>query len=110
MKMSAESRRPSSTSAFRWSTTRSSRFVLVLDGSPARTIEIYTLATPCSVDADCGSAQCQDGLCCATACGTCEACDTPEDPGHCAPVEGREDADTCSGDMTCDDDGSCVPG
>ena len=68
-----------------------------------------TLATPCSKHGDCGSGVCQDGLCCASACGICSACDTPASPGECAPVLSRDDPDTCGGPSTCDAAGTCVP-
>jgi hypothetical protein len=42
---------------------------------------------PCGEDAECGSGQCVDGVCCASACaGQCEACDVVGFEGQCVPV------------------------
>lgn len=73
-----------------------------------QTWEYYALATPCAKASDCGGGVCEDGLCCATACGTCAACDEPASAGVCAPVTSRDDPDTCTGASTCDATGACV--
>jgi hypothetical protein len=42
----------------------------------------HTRGGSCSLDTDCGSGHCVDGVCCETTCGTCQACDRA-DPGVC---------------------------
>lgn len=43
----------------------------------------------CTVDADCASGACSDGVCCNVACkGVCEACNEAGFPGECVPVIG----------------------
>ncbi|MCC6644408.1 MAG: hypothetical protein IT374_02410 [Polyangiaceae bacterium] len=64
--------------------------------------------TTCTSDAACVGASCVDGVCCGQkSCGVCEACDVAGSIGLCAPVKGRDDADTCQGERTCDAGGSC---
>lgn len=64
--------------------------------------------TTCTKDADCTGAWCVDGTCCGQQkCATCEACDVPGSVGLCSPVKGKDDADSCKGESTCDDGGAC---
>jgi len=61
----------------------------------------------CSVGSDCGTGNCVDGHCCASAsCGQCRSCTT----GTCALVTYAPDPDTCSdaAGMRCDRDGNCL--
>jgi hypothetical protein len=75
----------------------------------AKTWEYHALAVPCAGDGACGSGHCVDGLCCATACGVCQACNLGASAGACAAVKGVADPDSCSGVKTCDAAGACVP-
>jgi streptogramin lyase len=58
----------------------------------------------CTAATDCLSGACADGKCCDTACtGACQSCAT----GTCTAVKGADDADTCTGNNTCDSSGTC---
>jgi hypothetical protein len=70
------------------------------------TWEHQRVGGPCAADADCEGRHCVDGVCCASACGVCERCDTPT-PGQCAPVVSAEDVITCTGANACDASGRC---
>lgn len=65
----------------------------------------------CTIDAECGSGFCTDGVCCGTRCGgTCEACDQPGRAGSCDPIPaGQDPADECAATAaaTCGTSGAC---
>ncbi|HEX4341626.1 MAG TPA: MYXO-CTERM sorting domain-containing protein [Polyangiaceae bacterium] len=45
--------------------------------------------TKCSIDAECSSGHCVDGVCCNSDCtGQCEACNQPSTAGQCLPIPG----------------------
>jgi hypothetical protein len=58
----------------------------------------------CSDDSDCASRACEDGVCCAQSCGSCQQCEAGT--GACVAVTGVED-DSCFGPERCDASGSC---
>src|SRR6185436_15180733 len=62
---------------------------------------------PCSLDSECASAHCVEGLCCNTACtGSCVACGD----GTCRPKAAGESCDDglfCTATDACDGSGSC---
>jgi len=67
---------------------------------------------PCTVDAECGSSHCTDGVCCPVDdCGTCKACNMPGSPGRCAAVAALmpEPHGACPdrGPSSCGTDGLC---
>jgi len=59
------------------------------------------VATP----AQCQSGSCVDSRCCTQSCGACSACTGPG--GTCVAIKNTEDADSCSGDRTCNSNGAC---
>jgi hypothetical protein len=63
----------------------------------------------CSGSAECASAWCVDGFCCAGSCsGTCEACNIAGSEGTCSYIPADSDPDDeCPGALTCDGAGSC---
>ena len=70
--------------------------------------------TACVKDAECSSARCIDGVCCASACSGCSACAkalTGRDDGICAPVASGKDPHEACADQTatqaCGEDGTC---
>jgi hypothetical protein len=67
----------------------------------------------CSLDEDCASFQCQDGICCDQACsGACQSCRLPGSEGTCLPLTDGSpcgDDDLCNGQEVCLD-GRCEPG
>jgi len=66
------------------------------------------LGQSCSAASQCASANCVDGVCCATAgCGKCQACTVPGFEGTCAPVDRFVDDETCTGTNTCNGLGEC---
>jgi hypothetical protein len=77
----------------------------------------YANGQPCTAASDCQSAQCQQGVCCASTCnGTCFACNLPGKQGTCAPVPNGQDPlnqcaatdkTTCGKDGFCDGSGAC---
>lgn len=92
--------------------------VLASGGDPnAGSSELYVaaaLGAPCTLDAECLSGSCADGLCCTTACtGSCQSClfaDTGAADGTCAPVAaGLDPAGECAdlGAASCSTNGSC---
>jgi Putative metal-binding motif len=55
----------------------------------------------------CASAHCVDGVCCgSTTCATCQTCNGGS-PGTCTNVVSADDADSCTGNNTCDATGVC---
>ncbi|HET6149345.1 MAG TPA: hypothetical protein VFH68_17545 [Polyangia bacterium] len=59
----------------------------------------------CAAGTECASGSCVDRVCCNTACaGACQSCTT----GTCTPVTNGDDADSCTGSMTCNGQGACV--
>jgi hypothetical protein len=76
------------------------------------------LAQTCTLDAQCSSGHCVDGVCCDQACqGACRSCVAGPQPGRCSPiVAGGVDprgkcaanpASSCGSDGTCDGAGNC---
>ncbi len=62
-----------------------------------------TLGTACTMDDECDSGQCTDGVCCERACrGTCKACGEAGSEGMCVPVSGAPRGDR-TGCTTCDE-------
>src|SRR6185295_20126111 len=71
----------------------------------------------CATGADCDSAVCAQGICCASDCGsTCKSCALLGSAGSCVNVPAGQDplkqcddvgAPTCGSDGTCDGQGSC---
>ncbi len=62
-----------------------------------------TLGTVCTMDAECDSGHCTDGVCCERAClGTCKACGEAGSEGMCVAVSGAPRGDR-TGCMTCDE-------
>jgi formylglycine-generating enzyme len=59
----------------------------------------------CTVPADCASGSCTDAHCCAQTCGVCQACTGAD--GTCAAITVGDDADSCTGNNTCDLNGTC---
>jgi hypothetical protein len=47
--------------------------------------------TKCSIDAECASGHCVDGVCCDNDCtGQCEACNQPNAAGKCTPIPAKQ--------------------
>jgi MYXO-CTERM domain-containing protein len=70
------------------------------------TWEYGVLSGTCSSAASCDGFACVDGACCEkTQCGPCQTCSSST--ARCEAVLGRDDADTCSGDRSCDAAGAC---
>ncbi len=67
------------------------------------------LGSSCANAADCQSGFCADGFCCNTACSSaCEACNAPNDLGHCLPSPDGSDPDKkCAAGQACVG-GSCA--
>jgi hypothetical protein len=66
----------------------------------------------CSLDTECGSGFCAQGVCCNSRCdGVCKACNLPNAPGVCSNVAagGQDPALTCQdqGAESCGTDGTC---
>jgi hypothetical protein len=64
----------------------------------------------CTVESDCASGRCVDGVCCATTCSTCEACDLPGSVGTCQPVVAGTTTAVCTAGKACDGAGHCKLG
>ena len=81
----------------------------LFEGAEQQVWELRSRGRPCTSDADATTGFCVDGVSCeVSACpGTCQACNTPDALGVCAPVRSAEDADTCGGDRMCDGEGMC---
>ncbi len=63
---------------------------------------------PCTADVQCTSGHCVNGVCCASVCGTCQACNLAPTPGICLSVTaGAEDGRTCTLSRACDGTGLC---
>lgn len=65
--------------------------------------------SPCTVDANCASEVCSDGVCCNVLCaGVCEACDLVGSEGTCTNIPAGQDPDNeCPGAAACDGNGAC---
>lgn len=65
----------------------------------------------CTADDQCGNGHCADGVCCATACGGCKACNVPTHVGTCWDVPGGYDphgaCTAASCQTTCNGSGGC---
>ncbi|MFO0666921.1 MAG: kelch repeat-containing protein [Polyangiaceae bacterium] len=71
----------------------------------------HTRGRACTSNEQCASNFCVDGVCCEqAACGTCETCAAPTEPGRCSPITRAEDADSCPSaeGKTCNEDGACT--
>lgn len=85
------------------------------------TLRPAPVGASCSVDPECATGWCRDGVCCSTDCrGTCEACSAAKKgggaDGDCGPIPDGLDPDdeceqqpvsTCQQDGTCDGGGHC---
>jgi hypothetical protein len=64
----------------------------------------------CSVNGDCTSGFCADGVCCNSSCGgTCQACNIAGSVGTCTNIAsgGTDTNPVCSGNNSCDGNGVC---
>ncbi len=77
----------------------------VSQGTANDTWEYSSYAGSCASNDQCDTATCDQGICCHDACGPCQRCD-PSGVG-CLPVQGVDDADSCTGPFTCDAAGRC---
>jgi hypothetical protein len=69
----------------------------------------YVHGSACSMDADCDTGNCFDGVCCEStvACGTCKACNVTGSIGTCALVPSGQNASSCSAPSACNGAGAC---
>jgi hypothetical protein len=69
------------------------------------------LGVACSVELQCTSGFCVDGVCCASACtGPCRSCNQPNMDGMClAYQQGTDPNRECTTGLTCNGVGSCGP-
>jgi len=78
--------------------------------APALPPPLGDLGAVCTVNADCLSASCLDGVCCSSAaCGGCQSCSVAGSFGACAPLPALA-ADPkigCTGNRSCDGAGHC---
>jgi hypothetical protein len=83
------------------------RTVFVVDElSDLQTWEYYGFAGSCGSDGDCDTGHCNGGICCTQTCGVCSDCDFTGTA--CAPVERKDDLESCTGTSTCDPLGRCA--
>lgn len=73
----------------------------------------YPMGHPCTVDKQCGSGMCVDGVCCNSSCrATCQACNIVDSAGTCVNVPiGQEDpvaTTDCTGVNSCNGAGDCL--
>lgn len=69
------------------------------------------LGQPCSVESDCQTAECVDGVCCGNPClGPCSACDLPEHVGVCTAIPAFRDPDGDCEAGVCDGSARCASG
>jgi hypothetical protein len=62
--------------------------------------------TACTAESECRGRWCRESVCCSEKCdGACRKCAATT--GACEIVRSADDPDTCSGENTCDADGSC---
>ena len=83
---------------------------LYCTGAPGVCAEKKALGATCSIDRECSSAFCTDGVCCnADACGTCEACNRAGNLGMCTniPAGGAAPAGQCTAAPPCGNTGAC---
>jgi hypothetical protein len=80
-------------------------------GGPMSTDPRKTLGISCTVDTECRSGFCVDGVCCSSVCtGACLSCTVMGSVGQCIPAEiGTDPRDQCpdQGLGTCGTDGVC---
>jgi hypothetical protein len=65
----------------------------------------------CTVNAQCTTGSCVDGVCCASAaCGGCQSCAVPGSLGACSPLAKltEDPRSSCVGTMACDGAGHCA--
>ncbi|MFL5320762.1 MAG: Dickkopf N-terminal cysteine-rich domain-containing protein [Myxococcaceae bacterium] len=63
----------------------------------------------CNAPDDCVSNNCNDSVCCSSACGTsCEACNVPGQVGTCVPHAALSDPESGCGKTFCDGSGACI--
>jgi hypothetical protein len=68
------------------------------------------LGQACSLNGECQSGNCVDGVCCNSACsGTCQACNNPGNLGGCSNIPlGQDPANECAGSLVCNGNGGCA--
>jgi hypothetical protein len=69
------------------------------------------VGTTCTVNSDCGTGSCVDGVCCSSAaCGTCQSCAVAGALGTCSPLPAQTEdpRSSCVGTMACDGAGRCA--
>jgi hypothetical protein len=65
----------------------------------------------CSVNSDCGTGSCVDGVCCSSAaCGVCQSCAIPGSLGTCSPLPAltEDPKNSCTVTFACDGRGHCA--
>ena len=79
-------------------------------GAALHCIPVLGLGSNCTMNEECVTSRCADGLCCDRACdGTCEACDLPGREGTCRAIPtGTDPAAECGALHVCDGHGACV--
>lgn len=109
-------RYPQGAFSFLYSRSNESQYTLYFDADgndalPQLSWSFHSRGRACTSGAQCASNFCVDGVCCEqAACGTCETCAAPTEPGRCSPITRAEDADSCSAaeGKTCNEDGACT--
>jgi hypothetical protein len=67
--------------------------------------ELLGYGESCTSDAACDTSSCNGGICCKVACGACSDCDSTGT--RCVPVRSKDDTESCSGTMTCNEIAEC---
>jgi hypothetical protein len=65
----------------------------------------------CSVNSDCATGSCVDGVCCSSAaCGVCQSCAMPGSLGTCSPLAAlaEDPKNSCTNMFACDGKGRCA--
>ena len=72
----------------------------------AERMKLSVAGVTCTLESECVSGSCNNGVCCATTCeGTCKRC--LPGTGACVTVTSTDDSDTCTGPNTCSATGEC---
>jgi hypothetical protein len=72
---------------------------------------VLTTGASCSVNIQCATGSCVDGVCCSSAaCGTCQSCALAASLGTCSPLPAQTEdpRSSCVGTMACDGKGGCA--